>query len=63
VLQAIKERCYDCSGFEWKMVRECDFSDCALHPYRLGKNPQRQGIGGNSDTKDVPAEEGAKNEP
>jgi hypothetical protein len=27
-------------------VRLCPCEDCALHPYRMGHNPNRKGIGG-----------------
>ena len=40
-LQAIKRRCLDCSGGSKKEVRGCRVRDCDLHPFRLGKNPNR----------------------
>jgi len=45
VLKAIKERCYECSGFDTKEVKECNLTKCFLYPYRLGKNPKREGKG------------------
>jgi len=47
-LKAIRERCKDCSGYSMKEIRNCNHTDCALHTYRMGKNPSRKGIGGNS---------------
>ena len=37
-LKAIREKCLDCvySAHEVKM---CVMTDCALHPFRFGKNP------------------------
>jgi hypothetical protein len=36
-LKAIRARCLDCRGFEKAEVRACDFTDCSLHPLRMGK--------------------------
>lgn len=43
-LKAIKAKCRECSGGP-KAVRNCEDTDCALHPYRMGTNPNRSGIG------------------
>jgi len=43
-LKAIRLKCLDCVTTV-KMVRECLEEDCPLHPYRLGNNPKRKGIG------------------
>jgi hypothetical protein len=40
-LMAIKLKCFDCSGASKSDVRNCAFADCALHPFRQGKNPNR----------------------
>ena len=40
-LRAIKRKCLDCSGAAKSEVRNCAFKDCALHPFRQGKNPNR----------------------
>jgi hypothetical protein len=45
-LKAIRMKCVECAGSPHS-VRGCTFSDCALYPYRLGRNPNRSGIGGN----------------
>jgi hypothetical protein len=42
VLMAIKGKCFDCSGASKADVRNCAFADCALHPFRRGKNPNRR---------------------
>ena len=34
--KAIKERCYNCSGFFKPDVRNCTMIDCHLYPYRTG---------------------------
>lgn len=44
-IKAIRAKCMECSGGSFKEVRECHITDCALHPYRLGKNPARKGQG------------------
>ena len=40
-VKAIKEKCLDCCCGQKKEVEECPMTDCALHPFRLGKNPYR----------------------
>jgi hypothetical protein len=40
-LKAIKRKCLDCSGASKSEVRDCALNDCALHPFRQGKNPNR----------------------
>ena len=42
VLKAIRAKCLDCCGNMPSEVRECHISRCALHPYRMGKNPFRK---------------------
>src|SRR5215470_9872701 len=41
-LKAIKYLCRDCSGGSKVDVRACSYADCPLHPFRLGKNPNRR---------------------
>ena len=45
-LQRIRYRCVDCSGNSKMEVRECKFTDCDLYPFRMGRNPNRRGVGG-----------------
>ncbi len=40
-LRAMRLRCIDCVGGETARVRTCQFTDCALWPYRLGRRPTR----------------------
>ena len=47
-VKAVREKCRDCSTYRTKEIRNCKHTDCDLHPYRMGKNPNRKGIGGNS---------------
>ena len=42
VLKAIRAKCMDCSGHSPAVIRECELTHCALHPYRMGKNPFRK---------------------
>lgn len=44
-LQLIRRRCIDCSGASLEQVRNCHFVECTLHPFRMGTNPNRKGIG------------------
>ncbi len=44
-VKAIREKCLECSAGQAKEVRECLIHDCSLYPFRLGKNPNRKGIG------------------
>ncbi len=37
----IRRRCLDCEGFDQAMVKRCEHKACHLHPYRMGKNPNR----------------------
>jgi len=45
-LKAIRAKCMDCSNNQPSEVRHCNILECALFPYRFGKNPNRRGIGG-----------------
>ena len=39
-LRSIRRKCLDCVGSS-NEVRLCPVSDCAIFPYRFGKNPNR----------------------
>jgi hypothetical protein len=45
-MKAIRQYCLQCLGFSAKEVRQCGEAPCALHPYRMGRNISRKGIGG-----------------
>lgn len=34
--QAIKQKCLDCSAYDRKEVKNCEFKECPLYRYRLG---------------------------
>lgn len=38
-VKAIRVKCLDCMCGSANEVRECQLEDCALHPFRFGKNP------------------------
>jgi hypothetical protein len=38
-IRAIRKYCLDCLGGHYKEIRLCPSTDCALHPYRMGKRP------------------------
>jgi len=50
-VKIIRKFCLQCSGWSTRFVRECDVSGCAFHPFRLGKNPARKGIGRHMDNR------------
>ena len=45
-LKAIRAHCLDCCCNQPQEVRLCVVESCALHPYRMGHNPARAGLGG-----------------
>lgn len=45
-IQAHRKRCLNCAGGSYKAVRECPETECESYFFRLGKNPNRIGIGG-----------------
>ncbi len=48
-LKAIRKNCLECSSGSANEVNNCIITDCPLYQFRLGKNPNRKGIGGNPD--------------
>jgi len=40
-VKAIREFCVECCGGSSTEVKSCTSVNCALHPFRLGKNPYR----------------------
>ena len=40
-MRAIREKCLDCTCQQPMEVKECTVKTCALHPFRMGKNPYR----------------------
>ena len=45
-IQAIRAHCIDCSGNSSSEADRCHLTNCNLHFYRMGINPNRHGIGG-----------------
>lgn len=41
-VKAIRRKCLECSCGQVKEVELCPVKDCALYPFRMGKNPYRQ---------------------
>ncbi len=39
VLKAIRQKCLDCCVQNQEEVRLCELTDCALHPFRMAKDP------------------------
>ena len=44
-LKAIRLKCLDCCAGNKLEVKLCSIEDCAIFPYRFGKNPARRWIG------------------
>ena len=40
-VKAIRLKCLDCSGGSSAEVAQCAITDCALYPFRIGRNPFR----------------------
>ena len=50
--EAIRKKCLECLDRSYKAIRECTAEgDCSLWPFRMGKNPNRKGIGGKGHKK------------
>ena len=45
-IKSIRAFCYECRESDWVKVKECSDKECPLWIYRMGKNPNRKGIGG-----------------
>lgn len=45
-VKIIRKFCLDCMGDNRSLVSTCETTDCLCHPFRMGKNPARQGKGG-----------------
>lgn len=56
-LEAIREKCMECSCGDATEIRLCPIEKCPLYPFRFGKNPNRAGIG----NKKANANENKKN--
>jgi len=41
VLAGIRAKCLDCSGGSHAEVADCLVKNCAVYPFRMGKNPWR----------------------
>jgi hypothetical protein len=39
-IEAIREKCLDCSNGQPKEVRLCPVKSCALQPFRMGRRPK-----------------------
>ena len=42
-VKAIREFCIECMGGQAHLVKNCTTEVCALHDFRMGKNPFRAG--------------------
>lgn len=54
-LKSIRAKCLDCCCGQAQEVRLCSSQTCPLWPFRMGKNPNRAGIGGKNINGDFPS--------
>ena len=40
--KAIRKKCLECSNFQTSEIEHCPMTDCALYPFRFGKDPGRK---------------------
>ena len=40
-MSAIREKCLECSCWNFKEIELCSSKDCALYPFRFGKYPKK----------------------
>jgi len=45
-VKSIRRFCLECVYWVPTEVKDCTDKLCAIYPYRLGTNPEREGIGG-----------------
>jgi hypothetical protein len=45
-LRSIRKKCIDCCGGNRAEVARCEIQGCALWRFRMGRNPNRAGVGG-----------------
>ncbi len=43
-LKAIRRKCFECSGFSVREIKNCPVKACPLYPFRFGKNPPKNGV-------------------
>jgi hypothetical protein len=41
-VKAIRAKCLECSCGSTAEIKDCPVTECALYPFRMGKNPYRQ---------------------
>jgi hypothetical protein len=41
ILKSVRAKCLDCSGGSHAEIVDCLVKNCALYPFRMGKNPWR----------------------
>jgi hypothetical protein len=39
-IQAIREKCKDCTCHQLREIKECQITDCATWLYRMGRRPK-----------------------
>ena len=52
-INSIRAKCIECSGGSLKEVQFCVIPECTLYLFRMGKNPNRKGIGNKNISKTI----------
>ena len=43
-IKACRKKCLECSNFQTSEIEHCPMTDCALYPFRFGKDPGRKKV-------------------
>jgi hypothetical protein len=43
-LKSVRKKCLDCSVYNAAEVRRCEFDDCSLHQFRMGRGVRGESI-------------------
>lgn len=43
-IKACRKKCLECSNFQISEIEHCSMTDCALYPFRFGKDPGRKKV-------------------
>lgn len=40
-IKSIRDKCLDCTNFQYSEIKFCPIINCPLYPYRMGKRPDK----------------------
>lgn len=55
-VKAIRKFCVQCMGGQTREVKKCTAKKCPLYFFRMGKNPNRAGMGGRPKSTPISAQ-------